>query len=125
MDFVFIYLGIIFDFNKLIKMKKVTNSEKPKFNYKEIVDANTLIGNLSNTKNFPVESMIKLLDLKRELKEHTEKYQTIFSEVMGHYDVKMIPSPESATQQVYSWAGHEQATEITKKVVDLSNTQIQ
>ena len=62
MDFVFIYLGIIFDFNKLIKMKKVTNSEKPKFNYKEIVDANTLIGNLSNTKNFPVESMIKLLD---------------------------------------------------------------
>lgn len=105
-------------------MKKVA-VEKQRFNYKEIVDANALVGNLSNTKNFPVEAMIKLLDLKRELKENAEKYQNIFSEIMAQYKVKMVPNPENATQQIYSWAGHENVTEITKKVVELSSTQIE
>jgi hypothetical protein len=100
---------------------KTKDKDKVVFSYKDILDANQLIGNFSNTKNFPVESMINLLDLKRELKEKSEKYQNVFSDIMTQYSVKTMPSVENPTQQVYSWAGHENATEITKKVVDLAN----
>lgn len=105
-------------------MKKATASTATKeFTYREIVDVHNIIGTLSNTKNFPVDSMMKLLDLKKEVRELAEKYQTIFTEIMTQYKVSQIPQ-ENSSQQVYSWAEHKDVEEISKKVFDLASSKV-
>lgn len=93
---------------------------KKEFTFSEIIDFGFVLGKLSNTKGFSIEEMIKLLQLKKVVREKTENYQEIFAEIMTQYKVEIIKSTEG--QDVYSWAGHAQAEEISQKVLELSTT---
>ena len=89
-----------------------------KIQYKEILSINSVLNKCTSNKEFPAESMIKLLDLKQELQTQVEKYAKLFQEVMKQYGVK-----ENNNQ--YNWQGYKDEEAISQKVDDLLNSPIE
>jgi hypothetical protein len=85
--------------------------------YKEIIDLNFELNKLT-TKDVPVPTVIKALDAKDEVGEHSAKYQQTFKQIMSDYNV-------AETKGVYNWSEHPEMETISEKVTELLKAQVE
>lgn len=87
-----------------------------KISYVDVISINKVLSNCVSNKEFSTEAMIKMLDLKEELKSVIDKYSKIFTEIIDQYKIEQINGS-------YNWTGHKDEKTITKKIDDLFKTE--
>jgi len=97
--------------------KRMPPRQKLTTTYADASRLNMILSETSNPRELSVDSMFKLLDLKRELENATGKYQDVLGKIMEQYGIKM-------DRNQYTWNKHKDSKAISAKVEELLKTEV-